>query len=322
MSHPGNELRKALQAGLPIAPFVGIFDAFSATIAAKHTPNLFYSGFGFAASHYGLPDIGYIAWTDIVQAAWRIRQILPEHNLLVDIDDGYMDPEVACHVVRQLEMMGVAMVMLEDQARPRRCGHFDGKVILPLEQYMEKLQRVLATRRNVCVLARTDASGDEILRRVEAFSRTDADVLLVDGVRSVEVLREVRQLTDKPILFNQIAGGKSPRLTLTQLREAGAALTLYSTPCLFAAQTAMDRALTEILGGDGLLPDVSAGNSVGVAECTALLQGNMNHPPPQPRYAADASDPLPVVDLSGKVQLPRPLASVLTSSARGSSGKQ
>jgi 2-methylisocitrate lyase-like PEP mutase family enzyme len=269
-------LRAAIAGGERIAPFIGIYDAFSATIAARHSPNLFYSGFGFAASQYGLPDIGYIAWSDIVQAAWRVRQILPEHQLLVDIDDGYVDTEVSCHVVGQLEAMGVAMVMLEDQARPRRCGHYDGKVLLPLEQYMDKLQRVLAHRKQMCVLARTDASGDEIFRRVEAFSATEADVLLIDGVRSLEVLREVRKITSKPILFNQIAGGKSPRVTLGQLREAGAALALYSTPCLFAAQAAMDRALAEILADDGRLPDAANGQGVGVAACTAILQANMN----------------------------------------------
>jgi 2-methylisocitrate lyase-like PEP mutase family enzyme len=282
MTHPGTQLRREIREGLPIAPFIGIYDAFSATIAARHSPNLFYSGFGFAASHYGLPDIGYIAWTDIVQASWRIRQILPAHKLLVDIDDGYTDTEVACHVAQQLESMGVAMVMLEDQARPRRCGHFDGKVILPLEQYLDKLERVLAHRKELCVLARTDASGDEILRRVEAFSRTDADVLLVDGIRSLEVLRELRKMTSKPILFNQIAGGKSPRDTLTELREAGAALSLYSTPCLFAAQAAMDRALTDIFADDGRLPDASRGQAIGVAECTAILERNMNARVPIP----------------------------------------
>jgi 2-methylisocitrate lyase-like PEP mutase family enzyme len=274
MLHPGAFLRHEIQSGHPVSPFVGIYDAFSATIAARHSPNLFYSGFGFAASHYGLPDIGYIAWTDIVQAAWRIRQILPDHKLLVDIDDGYVDTAVACHVTQQLEMMGAAMIMLEDQARPRRCGHYDGKVILPLEQYMEKLSRVLACRQHICVLARTDASGDEIYRRVAAFSQTDADALLVDGVRSIETLRAVRKITTKPILFNQIAGGKSPRASLSELREAGAALALYSTPCLFAAQTAMDDALTEIFARDGVLPDTSQGRAVGVQQCTSILQTN------------------------------------------------
>lgn len=274
MTHPGTRLREAIRSGDLIAPFLGIYDAFSARIAAGYSTNLFYSGFGFAASHYGLPDIGYIAWSDIVQAAWRIRQILPEHTLLVDIDDGYVDTAVACHVTQQLERMGVAMVMLEDQARPRRCGHYDNKVLLPLEKYLEKLEAVLAQRTNLCVLARTDASGDEIFRRVEALSQTDADVILVDGVQSLETLREVRKMTDKPILFNQIAGGKSPRVSLNELREAGAELALYSTPCLFAAQAAMEQALQQLFLNDGRLPDTSDGQAIGVVQCTALLQKN------------------------------------------------
>ena len=272
--HPGTTLREQIKSGQDIRPFIGIYDAFSATIAARHSPNLFYSGFGFAASYYGLPDLGYLAWTDIVQAAWRIRQILPTNQLLVDVDDGYVDTAVACHITLQLEAMGVAMVMLEDQARPCRCGHFEGKSILPLDQYLEKLNAVLRCRSHICVLARTDASGDEIFRRIAAFSQTDADVLLIDGVRSIDTLREARKITNKPILFNQIAGGKSPRIGLSDLREAGATLALYSTPCLFAAQTAIDRALTDIFANDGVLPDTSDGRAVGVQECTALLQAN------------------------------------------------
>ncbi len=279
MIHPGSALRREIRDGQFIAPFIGIFDAFSATIASKHSPNLFYSGFGFAASQYGLPDIGYIAWSDMVQAAWRIRQILPRHKLLVDVDDGYVDASVACHVSTQLERMGVAMIMLEDQKRPRRCGHFEGKMLLPIDEYMEKLEMVLSQRTDLCVLARTDASGDEIYRRIERISGTDVDVIMVDGVRSIETLREVRKITDKPMLFNQIAGGKSPRVTLSELREAGANLTLYSTPCLFAAQAAINDSLTAIFSDDGRLPDAT--RTVGVAECSALLQENMAHHMPE-----------------------------------------
>ncbi len=268
-------MRLEIRRGRPISPFIGIFDAFSATIASKHSDNLFYSGFGFAASQYGLPDIGYIAWSDMVQAAWRIRQILPHHKLLVDIDDGYVDASVACHVSTQLERMGVAMIMLEDQKRPRRCGHYDGKILLPIEEYMEKLEMVLAQRTELCVLARTDASGEEIFSRIERISQTDVDVIMVDGVNSIETLREVRKITDKPLLFNQIAGGKSPRVTLSELRQAGASLTLYSTPCLFAAQAAIEESLSAIFSDDGMLPDSQS--AVGVVECSNLLKRNMAH---------------------------------------------
>ena len=272
--HPGKGLRELLADTLPIEPFLGVFDCFSATIAAKYSGNLFVSGFGMAASFYGLPDVGHISWSDMVQTAWRVRQILPNHRLLVDIDDGYVDVHVACHVARQLEAMGVAMVMLEDQCRPRRCGHVDGKLILPLDRYMEKLRAVLDERNELCVLARTDTSGDDIFRRVEAISATSADVLMVDGIDSLETLEKVRASTDKPLLFNQIAGGKSPRLSLSELREVGVELVQYSTPLLFAAQTAMTAALDGLFARDGVLEAVDGVERVGVKECTALVAGN------------------------------------------------
>src|ERR1700686_1684704 len=99
-------------------PFIGVYDAFSASVAARYFPGLFVSGFGFAASYYGLPDIGFIAWPDILAFAQRLRTILPSHHLLVDIDDGYCDTEIACHVVSSLESLGAFGVILEDQKRP------------------------------------------------------------------------------------------------------------------------------------------------------------------------------------------------------------
>ena len=278
MKHPGQVLRDELSGNGDIEPFLGIYDCFSASIAAPFSSNLFLSGFGFAASFYGLPDIGYIAWTDMVTAAWRIRQIVPDHKLLVDIDDGYVDVHTARHVVKQLDRMGAAMVMLEDQTRPRRCGHVDVKRLLSLPDYIEKLNAVLGDRENICVLARTDAAGDEIDRRVEAISKTNADVLMVDGIDSIETLQRVRKSTDKPLLFNQIAGGKSPHLSISQLRELGVRLVQYSTPMLFAAQKAMTEALDVLMESDGVLPDNSAGGNIGVPECLALLQANVIAP--------------------------------------------
>jgi len=274
MKHPGQLLRDELAGDATIQPFLGIYDCFSASIAAKYSTNLFLSGFGFSAGYYGLPDIGYIAWTDMVAAAWRIRQILPGHKLLVDIDDGYVDVHTARLVVKQLERMGVAMVMLEDQTRPRRCGHVDGKLLLPLPEYIDKLNSLLLDRESICVLARTDASGDEAYRRIEAMSKTDVDVLMVDAIDSIETLTRLQNHTNKPLLFNQIAGGKSPRLSIEQLREMGVRLVQYSTPLLFAAQQAMTEVLDALVESGGVLPRNPHGPSVGVAECFALLEAN------------------------------------------------
>jgi 2-methylisocitrate lyase-like PEP mutase family enzyme len=250
---------------------------FSASVAARHFDGLFVSGFGFAASYYGLPDIGFIAWPDMVGYVQRLRLAFPEHHLLVDIDDGYVDPETACHVVQHLNAIGASGVIIEDQKRPRRCGHVDGKQILPLDEYLEKLDLVLESRGDMVVVARTDAEDeDEIMRRAAALAATDADVVLVDGVRSVEFIRKVLSvIAPKPLLFNQIAGGKSPRLSLSELDELGVGVTIYSTPCLFAAQSAMEQALITLKEDDGRLPAYEPG-SIGVAECLALLERNIS----------------------------------------------
>ncbi|MFJ9608695.1 oxaloacetate decarboxylase [Kitasatospora sp. NPDC101176] len=273
----GQRLREEI-AGPGATPLIGVYDMYSASIAAEHYDGMFVSGFGFAASYYGLPDIGFIAWPDMVAFVERLRGAFPRHHLLVDIDDGYVDPEVACHVVRRLERIGASGVILEDQKRPRRCGHADGKQVLPLEEYLEKLELVLANRTDLVVVARTDATEEEdILRRARALAATDADVVLVDGVRSEEWIRRIRRVVGgKPLLFNQIAGGKSPRLSLSELTELGVDVAIYSTPCLFAAHQAMDEALAGLKVADGRLPAV-AGQSrqIGVRESTELLERNI-----------------------------------------------
>ncbi|WP_030843553.1 isocitrate lyase/PEP mutase family protein [Streptomyces sp. NRRL F-4474] len=279
----GNKLREQI-AKPGTTPLIGVYDMYSASVAAAHYDGMFVSGFGFAASYYGLPDIGFIAWPDMVAFVQRLRGAFPRHHLLVDIDDGYVDPEVACHVVEGLERMGASGVILEDQKRPRRCGHADGKQVLPLGEYLEKLEMVLATRKDLVVVARTDATEEaDIIHRAQALAATDADVVLVDGVRSVEWIQRIREAVgSKPLLFNQIAGGKSPRLSLTELTDLGVDLAIYSTPCLFAAHKAMDTALAELRLSDGRLPTADGGEEVGVGESTRLLTKNISRHRPVP----------------------------------------
>lgn len=282
----GSRLREQIAAP-GTTPLIGVYDMYSASVTAEHYDGMFVSGFGLAASHYGLPDIGFIAWPDMLAFVQRLRGAFPAHHLLVDIDDGYVDPEVACHVVQSLERAGASGVILEDQKRPRRCGHAEGKLVLPLQEYLDKLDLVLAARKDLLVVARTDATEEEdILRRARALAATDADVILVDGVRSVEWIRRIREITEgKPLLFNQIAGGKSPRLSLTELTDLGVDVAIYSTPCLFAAHRAMDTALAELHLADGRLPAADE-HTIGVKESTDLLARNITRHHPVPAAAA------------------------------------
>lgn len=269
----GRRLREAIATRPPV-PLIGVYDVLSASLAARHFEGVFLSGFSFAASYYGLPDIGFIAWSDMVAFAQRTRAILPDRHIMVDIDDGYCDTEVACHVVRLLEAAGASGVVLEDQQRPRRCGHVDGKQIMSLEGYLSKLERVLAARREMVVVARTDATEpEEALARARAFAAAGADAILIEAVSDLRMLQRIGREIDRPLVFNQLAGGKSAPVSLTELANAGVSLVHYSTPCLFAAQRAVDEALAQLRADDGRLPT----GPVMLQQCNALLHDNLAH---------------------------------------------
>jgi 2-methylisocitrate lyase-like PEP mutase family enzyme len=270
----GHDLRQELKQEY-IVPFIGVYDVFSASIAARYYKGIFISGFGFAASHYGLPDIGFIAWSDIVAFVQRVRTVLPQHYILVDIDDGYADTEVACHVVSLLEKIGASGVVIEDQKRPRRCGHFDGKQLMELDEFLEKLGKVLAMRNEMFVIARTDASDvNEITVRAKAFAEAGADAVLVDALRDLNLVRTLKDKMHKPLVFNQITGGKSPSCSLSKLRDVGISIVIYSTPCLFAAQAAIEDAMKVLRENDGLL-QIAEERRVDVKSCTARLSENL-----------------------------------------------
>ena len=281
---PGELLRQAMQQ--EIVPMIGVYDVFSATLAGREFDGLFLSGFGFAASYYGLPDVGFIAWSDMVSYAERVRTVLPRHHLLVDIDDGYGDPEVAAQVVRRLDRIGVSGVILEDQLRPRRCGHYDGKQIMALDQYLVKLNRVLECRGGLLVVARTDVQDvEEAGRRVSAFAEAGCDAVMVEAVRDLDVYCTLRRNVAAPFVCNQIAGGKTPSWSLTDMSRAGVRLVIYSTPCLFAAQGAVEAAMRRLRDDDGRLADADpppsvlgtrrAPRDVKLAECTPVLRENL-----------------------------------------------
>lgn len=273
-SFGASDIRAQLNRG-QATPFIGVYDVFSASIAYRSYSTLFISGFGFGASHYGLPDAGFITWTDLLHYVTRVRRVAPDAKLLVDIDDGFGDESVACHVAMSLEAIGAFGVVLEDQKRPRKCGHLGGKVLLPLDEYLHKLKAVLASRENLFVVARTDASDpEEVLERVRAYAEAGADAVLADGLTDLSMLRRMYEQVDCPVAFNQIAGGKSPAATLSELQNYGASLIIYSTPCLFTVQRAMEQCLSDLKEQDGSLEAV-ANASVDLTACNGLLQENL-----------------------------------------------
>jgi 2-methylisocitrate lyase-like PEP mutase family enzyme len=258
-----------------VLPFVGIYDLFSASLAADRFDAMFLSGFGLAASTFGLPDIGFISWGDLTSCTSRLRALLPAHHLLVDIDDGFGDATVASHVARTLESCGASGVVLEDQARPRRCGHLDGKQLLPLPEYLAKLEAVLHERSSLLVVARTDASDPrDILTRVRAFEQAGCDAVLVDGLEDLALFAQIRDAVKCPMFCNVIGGGKVPACSRADLAGYGLQGLIYSTPCLFAAQGAIEQALEDLSDEARDLGDALA-SSRQLSHCDAILQANL-----------------------------------------------
>jgi len=251
----GEELRNRINTGA-ILPLIGVYDVFSAALAARKFEAIFCSGYGFAASYYGLPDEGFIAWPDMVSHVERIRAVLPKSHIIVDMDDGYGDPNIAGNMAKRLERVGASAIILEDQRRPKKCGHLPGKEILDIDDYMTRLERVLKVRDSLFVIARTDAvDKDEAIKRAEIYTQAGADAILVEGIKNIEVIREIRETVgpDKAITVNLIAGGKTDPITLQELQKIGVNLVNYSTPCLFAAHEAINKALNDLKDRDGKL---------------------------------------------------------------------
>ena len=270
----GQTLRNELEKN-SLLPFMGVYDVFSASIVARYFNGIFLSGFSFAASFYGLPDIGFICWSDLVAFTQRVRAILPHHMIVVDIDDGFGDSEIACHVVSLMETVGASAIIIEDQKRPRRCGHLAGKQLLELPEYLEKLTRVIATRQDLIIIARTDATDPEDrMQRAQAFADCGADAVLVEAIPNLDLVKELKETVKCPIMINQIAGGKSPSWSFSDLEKAGVSLVNYSTPCLFTAQSSIQQTLEELKRNDGRLP-IPLDNQASVQSCTELLGENI-----------------------------------------------
>jgi methylisocitrate lyase len=224
----------------------GCYDVLSALILERAGfKSVFMSGYGVAASLLGNPDIGL---TSLVETALITRNVSHAVHvpLIVDADNGYGNEDNVVRTVHELEHAGAAGMILEDQVFPKRCGHAAGKAVLPLEQYMRKLECALVARQTpMVIVARTDAlSIDEGIRRAKQFHSAGADVVLIDGLPSIDALKRVGDEVPGHKVINLIFGGKTPLLPSAQLHDLGFKIVLYSTPALYTAASTMLRTMT------------------------------------------------------------------------------
>ncbi|MBI2166464.1 MAG: isocitrate lyase/PEP mutase family protein [Chloroflexi bacterium] len=201
------QLRQLLSQGrLLVSPFT--YDAFTAKIAeAVGFPIVYMSGFGTSMSR-GYPDVGLLTMSEMVENARRIA-LTVSVPVIADADTGYGNPLNAARTVREYEQAGVAGVHLEDQVFPKKCGFFEGKQVIPMEEHIAKLRAAMDARTDpdFLIIARTDALAvngwDDTLRRCRAYHKSGADMVFIDGIKTREDLElYARELRDIPRLYN------------------------------------------------------------------------------------------------------------------------
>jgi len=224
----------------------GVYDCLSAKIAESvGFDALFTSGFGIAASGFGLPDYGLISGTEILDTTARICKSV-DIPLLADIDTGYGNPLNVIRTVKEITSSGIAGIILEDQKWPKRCGHLEGKEIISLEEHVEKIKaaRYAAGDTDLVIIARTDSrsvSGlDEAIRRGNSYIEAGADVLFIEAPESVNELKTIAsEFRETPLFANMVEGGKTPVLKSEELENMGFKIVVYPLAGLFSAAGAL-----------------------------------------------------------------------------------
>ena len=249
--------RIAQRNGMVVA---GAFNAMSAKVVADQGFEAVYlTGAGLTNMHYGAPDLGIIGLRDVADATSRIRDAV-DLPLLVDADTGFGNAVNVWHTVRTLERAGADAIQLEDQIFPKRCGHFAGKDVAPLEEMLSKIKAAADARRDddFIIIARTDARAvhgfEAAVERAHKFAEAGADVLFVEAMINEEEIRKVPELLPQPQLINIVVGGKTPAQTAEALGKQGYSLVLYANAALQGAVLGMQRALSA-LRRDGKLDE-------------------------------------------------------------------
>jgi len=234
-----------------VAP--GVADAFAARMVGMEGFEACYmTGFGTSLTRLGMPDIGLLTMSEMVDNAARIVDACGV-PLIADADTGYGNPMNVRRTIREYERAGVAGVHLEDQAWPKRCGHLAGKRVVPVAEMEAKLKAAVDSRRDqdFIVIARSDAIAVEgfeaAIERSERYRAAGADVIFVEAPTSVAQLEVIGQrFSGVPLLYNMAASGKTPDLDNATMARLGFRVAIFPNWLLLAAIPAMRRMLREL----------------------------------------------------------------------------
>ncbi len=226
-------LQAQLARGAVLAP--GVYDALSALVAEQAGFGALYlSGASIAYTRLGRSDIGLTTYSEVEDTLARITERVAT-PVIVDADTGFGNALNTQRTVRGLERAGAAMIQLEDQTFPKRCGHLDGKTVVPAAEMRGKLQAAVdaRARTSTLILARTDALAveglDAALDRAESYLEAGADALFIEALRTPEQMQAAcsRFAHRGPLLANMVAGGKTPVQSADALTALGFRIVIF-----------------------------------------------------------------------------------------------
>jgi len=259
---PRQTLKQLLKRNkLLVAP--GCFDGLSARLVQEAGFEAAYLSGGAVARSMGIPDIGLVTMSENIERAAQVASVI-SIPIIADADTGYGNAVNLVRTVRAFERAGVAAIHIEDQITPKRCGHLDGKEVIPLDEMLQKLKAALANRSDAdfCIIARTDARGvngfDDAINRGQAFAKLGVDAIFVEAPQSEEELAEIpRRIPNIPLLVNVFKGGKTPMLPVERLEKMGYRIAIYPSETQRAGIYAMRSALST-LKRDGTTESIDA----------------------------------------------------------------
>jgi methylisocitrate lyase len=229
---PGRRLRTDLDMEQPLQ-VAGTVNAYAAILAKEAGfRTLYLSGAGVANASHGLPDLGMTTLTDVLEDARRITAAV-DLPLLVDADTGWGTAFMIGRTVRELIRAGTAGMHLEDQVAAKRCGHRPGKVIVPMQEMIDRIKAAVDARtdQSFVIMARTDAFAVEglaaAIERACRCREAGADMIFPEALPDLEHYRRFADAVEIPVLANLTEFGKTPLFTLEELREARVSLALY-----------------------------------------------------------------------------------------------
>jgi 2-methylisocitrate lyase-like PEP mutase family enzyme len=226
-----------------VAP--GIFDGFSARATQISGFEAAYvTGAGSSLSNFGLPDLGLVGQSEMVEHISRLREAT-ELPLIVDADTGFGGAVNVFRTVQRYERAGAAAIQLEDQTFPKRCGHLPGKELIDADVFCARIALAIEARddERMRIIARTDALAvdgfEAALKRSEMYVDAGADMIFVESPETLEQMEEICTRIQAPIMMNMISSSVTPTVTLTELQRLGVAIAIYPMINMASAMHAM-----------------------------------------------------------------------------------